>query len=96
MAMPSTSVKATYSLDPETVRLLERMARRWNVTKSEALRKAIHLASAEGSEDRQEPLAAFERLQRSSALREPAVRQWLHDIAAERKAWSTRRDRRSK
>lgn len=39
MAIPK--IKATYSLDPETIALLERVSRRWGVSKSEALRRAI-------------------------------------------------------
>ncbi len=85
MAMPSSSVKATYSLDPETVRLLERMARTWNVSKSEALRRAIHLSSAAMPSETEAPLAAFDRLRASTTLREPQVRRWLADVAAERK-----------
>ena len=38
MAIPK--IKATYSLDVETVRMLVHMARRWGVSKSEALRRA--------------------------------------------------------
>lgn len=43
--MATTTIKATYSLDPDTVRLLERTARRWRVSKSEALRRAIRAAA---------------------------------------------------
>ena len=86
MAMPSSSVKATYSLDPETVRLLERMARKWNVSKSEALRRAIHLSSTTMPNETEAPLAAFDRLRASTTLGEPQVRRWLKDIAAERKS----------
>jgi hypothetical protein len=85
MAMPSSSVKATYSLDLDTVRMLERMARKWNVSKSEALRRAIHLSSAAMPPESEAPLAAFDRLRASTTLREPQVRRWLEDIAAERK-----------
>ena len=86
MAMPTSTVKATYSLDPETVRLLERMARKWNVSKSEALRRAIHLGSAAMPPETEAPLAAFDRMRASTMLREPQVRRWLQDIKAERKS----------
>lgn len=39
MAIPK--MKATYSLDAETMRVLERVAERWGVSESEALRRAI-------------------------------------------------------
>ena len=36
--MATTTVKSTYSLDVESVQALEDLARRWRVSKSEALR----------------------------------------------------------
>ena len=45
--MATTTIKATYSLDPETVRLLERVSRRWGVSKSEARRAHAALAWTE-------------------------------------------------
>ena len=44
--MGTPTIKSTYVLDVGTVRGLEKIARRWNVSTSEALRRAIH-ASAE-------------------------------------------------
>jgi hypothetical protein len=41
------TVKITYVFDVETVRTLEDLARRWNVSKSEALRRAIRASSAQ-------------------------------------------------
>jgi hypothetical protein len=43
--MAVTTIKSTYSLDVETVEALEAMARRWRVSKSEALLRAIRLAA---------------------------------------------------
>jgi hypothetical protein len=42
--MATMTVRATYALDPETVGTLERLARRWGVSKSAALRRAIQAA----------------------------------------------------
>ena len=39
------TMKTTYALDVETVRTLERVARRWGVSRSEALRRAIRVAA---------------------------------------------------
>ena len=43
MAIPK--IKSTYSLDVETVRTLESLARRWNVSKTEVVRRAIRAAA---------------------------------------------------
>ena len=39
--MATPTIKSTYSLDVESVRALDDLARRWQVSKSEALRRAI-------------------------------------------------------
>lgn len=101
MAIPK--IKATYSLDVETVGALERVARRWGVSKSEALRRAIQAsdasattpATASGGEDTTNPrLAAFRRLQRIMNLDAAAADAWIADIRAERAASSERIHRR--
>lgn len=58
------TIKSTYSLDVGTVRTLEGLARRWNVSKSEALRRAIR------SEAGRQPSRADARLQALRALQE--------------------------
>jgi len=67
--MATHTIKTTYSLDVETVRKLEQMARRWNVSKSEALRRAIRAAATEGLPDEgHEAISALDELQRSLRL----------------------------
>ena len=90
MAIPK--IKATYSLDAETVGALERVARRWGVSKSEALRRAIHasVASAPTEADAEaEPnsrLAAFRRLQAMMNLDTAKADAWVAAVRAERDA----------
>ena len=86
--MASTTIRSTYALDVETVRALERMAQRWKVSKSEALRRAIRAAAAHGSPDTSNPLEALDRLQRSLNLTPAKARAWAQKNRAERKAWS--------
>jgi hypothetical protein len=73
MAIPK--IKATYSLDVETAETLEDLARRWNVTKSEALRRAIHLAKGQAL-PRIDPLRALEELQEKLNLSTSKARRW--------------------
>jgi hypothetical protein len=87
MAIPS--IKATYSLDPETVRLLERTARRWSVSKSEALRRAIRAAANADLPDDGE--AALNRLQEAAALTSATAKQWAQRAREERRKSSARR-----
>ena len=93
--MAVTTIKSTYSLDPETVRALEALARRWNVSKSEVIRRAVREAengTARSSPDATKRLEAFDALQRSLNLDERTARRWMKQVRDERKAW-TRRSR---
>jgi predicted transcriptional regulator len=92
--MATQTIKTTYSLDVETVRKLEQMARRWNVSKSEALRRAIRAAATEGLPgEGREAIEALDELQRSLGLdAEEAVR-WGRAARVERQASSRRREK---
>lgn len=87
--MATTMIKSTYSLDVETVRTLEALAARWNVSKSEVLRRAVRTAAAEDGAGAGGPLAALRQLQ--ADVREDGVDidRWVRDVRAERRAWTT-------
>ncbi len=87
--MARTSVKATYALDVATVQALEKMAARWAVSKSEALRRAIHAAAAQTPGCGQN-LEQLDRLQRTLALSPARAKAWVREVRAERKAGSPR------
>lgn len=91
--MASTTIKSTYSLDVETVRALEGMARRWNVSKSEALRRAIRTAAAKSEPAARTALHALDRMQEILDLGEEASRRWERENRAERRAASERSGR---
>jgi len=89
-------VKTTYSLDVETVRALEDLAKRWDVSKSEALRRAIRTVSQEASSKPSDALRALDELQRSLGLSLADARRWQRAITAERRAWPRRLGGRSR
>ena len=85
MAIPK--IKATYSLDVETMRVLERVAQRWGVSKSEALRRAIRASAAgEGSAAAETSTSALDRLQAAADLTASAAAGWARHARAERHA----------
>jgi len=45
--MAITTIRSAYALDVETTQVLERIAHRWKVSKSEALRRAIRAAEGQ-------------------------------------------------
>ena len=44
-AMATMTVRGTYVLDVDSVRKLQQVAKKWGVSKSEALRRSIHSAA---------------------------------------------------
>ncbi len=94
--MATTTVKATYSLDPGTVLRLEEIARSWGVSKSEALRRAIRAAASGEAPDNGGPVDALDALQRAAALTPSSARAWAADARAERRAPRSQAGRRSR
>lgn len=91
--MATTTIKTTYALDIETVKALEALARRWNVSKSEAMRRAIRAsASVRAASAPPEPLQALDELQRAVRLAPSAAARWSRLVRAERRAGSRRRE----
>lgn len=86
--MATPKIKSTYSLDVETVRQLEAIARRWNVSKSEALRRAIRATMRDQPRDNE--LDTLDRLQSSLALSNKDADEWEQRLMRERKASATR------
>jgi hypothetical protein len=83
--MADPRVKATYSLDVPTLKALERVAKRWGVSKSEALRRAI-LASESLPADPDPRLDALAQLQSAAALSASDAAAWSESVRHERDA----------
>lgn len=77
--MASPKIKATYSLDVESVRALEQMARKLEISKSEALRRAIHLAAEKEIPEKDERLRALDELQETLAGSEVDLEKWAKE-----------------
>ena len=90
--MATTTVKTTYALDVETVRALEGMARRWGVSRSEALRRTIRAAAHEPAPGAPRTLAALNALQRSLDLSPDAAERWKRQAKRERRTASSRHE----
>jgi predicted transcriptional regulator len=86
-------IKSTYALDPETVQRLEHMARRWGVSKSEVLRRAIRAAASESSEVATDAVSALDELQRSLRVSRAKAQAWAGRSRAERRAAAAHRER---
>ena len=83
MAIPK--IKATYSLDEDTVRLLERLAARWGVSNSEAIRRAIR-AAADAEGESSPALQTLNRIQDGLGLTTAVAAAWARQARAERRS----------
>ncbi len=82
--MAISRIKGTYSLDAETVRVLNSLAKRWGTSKSDVLRRAIRAAAGGSLEP---PSAAvLDRLQRRVAITNAAAGRWAAAARDERRA----------
>nr|WP_257724478.1 ribbon-helix-helix protein, CopG family [Luteitalea pratensis] len=71
----------------ETMRRIDNLARRWDVSKSEVLRRALRIADEQST--RSERVEALKQLQVSMDLSRERAEGWVADIRAERDAWPT-------
>lgn len=86
--MATTTVKATYSLDEETVRTLDHLAQRLRVPKSEALRRAIHHLAHQDLAPGDVEIAALDELQLRLGLTMREAESWASRVRRERLASS--------
>ncbi|BCS35950.1 hypothetical protein TBR22_A51850 [Luteitalea sp. TBR-22] len=84
LGMAITSVRTTYSLDEDTIGRIEQLARRWNVSKSEVLRRAVRMADEQSAAS--DRLAALKELQASMQMTPEKEAAWVAEIRAERDA----------
>jgi len=95
--MATTTIKSTYSLDVETVGALDALAQRWNVSKSEAMRRAIRASAAVHAVNvPPEPLQALDELQKVLALAPATAARWASQMRADRRAGSRRREEQTR
>ena len=97
LIMAKVTIRSTYALDVETVRALDRMARRLRISKSEALRRAIKSAAGQAGSAVTEPVAAIialDQLQESLRLSRGQADAWTRRMRAERRSASARREPR--
>jgi hypothetical protein len=90
--MATPTIKSTYTLDLDTVRALEDMARRLGVSKSEALRRAVRSAAGKEQAEGSAALQALDRLQKSLSLTSAKARMWARNVKKERRASSSRQN----
>ena len=85
--MARMTIRSTFALDIETAESLEHLARRWRVSKSEALRRAVSAAAiVEDADAASDALDALAALQERLSLDEAKAAEWVSRVRAEREA----------
>ena len=82
--MAKPTIKSTYSLDPQTIADLERLARRFGTSKSEILRRAVHALARQEAQPEAQRLQLLEELQNSVGLTEAGAEDWGARVRRER------------
>jgi hypothetical protein len=90
--MAVTTIKTTYALDVQTVQKLEQLARKWGISKSEALRRVIQNAEeARRAESSSQAIHALDRLQSKIGMDSKQAAQWIRRMKTERRGASVKR-----
>lgn len=76
----SAATKSTFSLDPVTIERLNRLAHRWQVSKTEVLRRALNQAETADTPSPQERINALRELQRITKERGIDLDKWQQTI----------------
>lgn len=84
MGVATPSIKSTYSLDPQTVRDLERLARKYGPSKSDVLRRAVRSLAAQEGAPAADALLALDELQLRIGLSKAKADAWAEEIRSER------------
>ena len=88
MSYAITYVRTSVSLDTGTLGSLDKLAKRWGVSKAEVMRRAIRKIQqeADAEDKRPAPLESMEWLQHGGGLSVAEGRQFKEEIQAERQA----------
>jgi predicted nucleic acid-binding protein len=84
-----------YAIDRDTVRSPDRLAERWGVSKSEALRRAVRHAAEQAAPKGQGALEALDALQVSLKLTRTKADAWARAARSERRASAARHEGRA-
>jgi len=76
------------------MRVLERVAKRWGISKSEALRRAVRALAV--TAEKSEPESTLDDLQAAAAISPSQATQWVKQVREERAAASRSASRRTK
>ncbi len=79
--MAKKTIRSTFALDPRTVEALDRLSAKWEMSKSETVRRLVEAAArVEEVDASAEALAALDGLQDALALTEEQAEAWIRQL----------------
>ena len=87
--MPKNDIRVTYAVDRQTVASLDELAKRWGVSKSEAVRRAVRQARerVDAHFSQLSPLEALEYGMRHPSRSQEEAEEWMQETRAIRQSW---------
>lgn len=79
--------RTTFTLDETSIRLLKDLARRWQVSQAEVVRRAIARAAAEASQERAALVQRLQSYQAQASLPPADAERYLNEVAEQRAEW---------
>ena len=78
--------RTTFALDEETTRGIKTLAKLWNVSEAEVVRRAVSLAKKPAT--KADPVALLQQLHKTSAgLQMKVAKAYLAEVSEDRKKW---------
>lgn len=85
--MPRMNVRATYALDAQTDARIRELAKRWNVSQAEVIRRSVRQSAEAEQTAPPTPAEVVARYRRGTLPRSPAAdKRWVDDNRAARRA----------
>lgn len=79
--MAKKTIRSTFALDPETVAALDRLSAKWEMSKSETVRRLVEAAArVEEVDASAEALAALDGLQDALGLTQEQADAWIGQL----------------
>jgi predicted transcriptional regulator len=86
--MANMTHRTTFALDPTTAQRLRRLAKRWNVSQAEVVRRSVELAERGREASAPDPVAGLEQLHALGAgIDKAKADQWVRDLRRDRERW---------
>jgi predicted transcriptional regulator len=89
--MPTMSHRTTFALDEPTAQRLKRLARLWNVSQAEVVRRSVERAE-EAQTSKPDPIALLQQLHANGGgIDKGRADRWVKEIYEDRKRWRASR-----